>query len=31
MEYRTYETGTTDVCIIGNAFTIGEVEVMAVR
>jgi len=31
MEYGTCKTGTTDVCIIQNAFTIDEVEVMAVR
>ena len=31
MEYGTYKTGTTNVCIIQNAFTIDEVEVMAVR
>jgi hypothetical protein len=30
MEYGTYRTGYTDICIIQDAFTIDEVEVMAV-
>ena len=31
MECGTYKTGTTNVCSDQNAFTIDEVEIMAVR
>jgi len=31
MEYGTHKTGSTNVCIIQNAFTIDKVEIMAVR
>ena len=31
MENRTYKTVTTNICIIQDAVTIDEVEIMAVR